>query len=67
MESHRSALAPLAPPRLRVYYDGLCPLCSREIAYYRIKDRPNLIDWIDITGEGFDAAAEGLDPAARSV
>jgi predicted DCC family thiol-disulfide oxidoreductase YuxK len=48
--------------RFRVYYDGLCPLCSREIEYYRKKDREAVIDWIDITQDNFDASAEGLDP-----
>jgi predicted DCC family thiol-disulfide oxidoreductase YuxK len=46
----------------RVYYDGLCPLCSREIDYYRTKERAELIDWVDITQGDFDAKAEGLDP-----
>ena len=49
--------------RFRVFYDGLCPLCSREISFYRTKDASEAIDWIDITREGFDAEAEGLNPA----
>lgn len=49
-------------PALRVYYDGLCPLCSREIDHYRSKDVARDIQWVDITADGFDAAAEGLDP-----
>jgi predicted DCC family thiol-disulfide oxidoreductase YuxK len=48
--------------KFRVYYDGLCPLCSREIEYYRKKDLGAVIDWIDITQDDFDASAEGLDP-----
>jgi predicted DCC family thiol-disulfide oxidoreductase YuxK len=50
---------------LKVYFDGLCPLCSREISYYRKKapaTTVNPIEWVDITADGFDAAAEGLDP-----
>ena len=50
-------------PSLRVYYDGLCPLCSREIDHYRARDLARAIQWVDITAEGFDAASEGLDPA----
>jgi predicted DCC family thiol-disulfide oxidoreductase YuxK len=48
--------------KFRVYYDALCPLCSREIDYYRTKDRDEVIDWVDITQENFDATSEGLDP-----
>ena len=50
------------PSQMRVYYDGLCPLCSREIDFYRTKGGANAIDWIDITANGFDPIAEGLDP-----
>lgn len=47
---------------LAVYFDGLCPLCSREIDYYRKLPGASSIRWVDITEDGFDAAAEGLDP-----
>jgi predicted DCC family thiol-disulfide oxidoreductase YuxK len=48
---------------LIIYYDGLCPLCSREIDHYRnqAKDRSN-IQFVDIMGENFDAKLHGLDP-----
>lgn len=47
---------------MKVFYDGLCPLCSREIDYYKKKDQSALIKWCDITEPGFDAQAENLDP-----
>ena len=47
---------------LTVYFDGLCPLCSREIDYYRKKPGALNINWVDITAPGFDAKREGLDP-----
>ena len=50
------------PFDLTVYYDGLCPLCSREIAHYRKKDSANQIQFIDITDPKFSAEAVGLDP-----
>ncbi len=49
-------------PQLKVFYDGLCPLCSREIDYYRTKKGADGVSWVDITASGFDARAEGLDP-----
>jgi predicted DCC family thiol-disulfide oxidoreductase YuxK len=34
---------------LTVLYDGACPLCSREIAWYRRKTAREAIDWLDIS------------------
>ena len=47
-----------------VYYDGLCPLCSREIAHYRNKAPAGRVHFLDITEPGFDAAAHGLESTA---
>lgn len=49
---------------LTVYYDGACPLCSREIDHYRKKDTAGRLRLVDIAAPGFDARAAGLDPAA---
>ena len=35
------------PPCTTVYYDGACPVCSREIAMYRRRDRAGAVRWID--------------------
>lgn len=32
-----------------VYFDGACPLCSREIAMYRSMDGADGLRWVDIT------------------
>jgi predicted DCC family thiol-disulfide oxidoreductase YuxK len=48
--------------RVAVFFDGGCPLCSREIEHYRKKPRSSQIDWIDIDKPGFDAKLHGLDP-----
>ncbi len=48
---------------LRVYYDGLCPLCSREIKHYRKQSVGEKIQFIDITLPDFKAKNEGLDPS----
>jgi predicted DCC family thiol-disulfide oxidoreductase YuxK len=48
-------------PPVTLYYDGLCPLCSREIAHYRKKAVGDALRFIDITDLKFDAAEHGLD------
>jgi predicted DCC family thiol-disulfide oxidoreductase YuxK len=48
---------------LQVFYDGACPLCSREVAHYRRRDIHSAIAWIDIAQPSFKAASYGLDSA----
>jgi predicted DCC family thiol-disulfide oxidoreductase YuxK len=35
------------PTPLRVYYDGGCPVCSREIAFYKNRAGAEAVDWVD--------------------
>jgi predicted DCC family thiol-disulfide oxidoreductase YuxK len=50
-------------PVLTLFYDGLCPLCSREVAYFRRRLAGDAdIRFLDITEAGFDARSHGLDP-----
>ena len=48
--------------KLQVYFDGLCPLCSREIDVYRKKDKAGAIEFVDISHPEFTAEKEGLHP-----
>jgi predicted DCC family thiol-disulfide oxidoreductase YuxK len=34
---------------IRVYYDGGCPVCSREIGWYRAMRGAERVDWVDIS------------------
>jgi predicted DCC family thiol-disulfide oxidoreductase YuxK len=36
------------PNQLQVYYDGGCPVCSREIAFYKARPGTNGFRWIDV-------------------
>jgi predicted DCC family thiol-disulfide oxidoreductase YuxK len=48
---------------LTLFYDGLCPLCAREMDHYRrcAAGLPGIV-FVDITDPSFDPAAHGLDP-----
>lgn len=43
-----------------VYYDGACPLCSREIAMYRRLAGSDALRWVDIHGAGPAELGPGL-------
>ncbi len=45
--------------RYQLLYDGACPVCSREVLWLH-RRRPAAIEAVDISLEGFDAAAYGL-------
>jgi predicted DCC family thiol-disulfide oxidoreductase YuxK len=35
--------------RPTVYYDGACPLCAREVGFYRRQNGSDRICWVDIS------------------
>ena len=37
------------PVPLTVYFDGACPVCSREIALYRRQPGASALSWVDAT------------------
>lgn len=47
---------------LILYFDGLCPLCSREVSHYRKRATPGSVEFVDITDPEFNPLAHGLDP-----
>jgi predicted DCC family thiol-disulfide oxidoreductase YuxK len=48
---------------LQVYFDGGCPVCSREIAVYRSRPGAERFEWVDITRSDADLGP-GLTPQA---
>ncbi len=48
---------------LELFYDGECPLCSREVAWIRRLDKSSRIVLTDIAASGFDAAELGVTQA----
>ena len=45
-------------PQLEVFFDGLCPMCAREINMLRGWDTDRRIRFTDIASSSFDAEAE---------
>jgi len=45
---------------IQVFYDGACPLCTREMKMLARRDRRGRIRFTDIAAAGFDAAIYGL-------
>jgi predicted DCC family thiol-disulfide oxidoreductase YuxK len=54
----------MSATHLTLFYDGLCPLCSREIAHYRKHAPPDAVTFVDIAAPDFRAAGNGLDAVA---
>lgn len=47
-----------------VYYDGGCPVCSREINFYRRLPSGESLAWVDVTQAEESALGPGLSHAA---
>jgi len=48
----------------KVFFDGNCPVCSREIRFYRRRRRAEQIDWVDVSSCESAALPPGLDRAS---
>lgn len=48
---------------IKVYYDGKCGLCSKEINHYKKIAPKGLFDWQDITKSDEDLKAQGISLA----
>ena len=46
--------------RLAVYFDGACPLCRREIGFYRDMTGADDVDWIDVSEASGSQLPDGL-------
>jgi len=45
---------------LIVFFDGSCPMCRREIEYYKGMKGADKIDWLDITSPAINVELFGL-------
>lgn len=56
------SLSPHFP--LKVFFDGACPLCSREIDHYRKQDHRQWLEPVDISAPDFDPQRYGISHEA---
>jgi predicted DCC family thiol-disulfide oxidoreductase YuxK len=49
--------------KIKIFFDGQCPLCSREIAFYKRQKGAELLEWIDIYNSSLSDYPDGLTPA----
>lgn len=49
LDHHTAGSVAATAPAIDVFYDGGCPICRIEVAYYGRIDRRDSIRWIDIT------------------
>jgi predicted DCC family thiol-disulfide oxidoreductase YuxK len=48
------------PGKLTVHYDVACPLCRREIDFYRGRGGAGLVEWVDAAGSDAELLAPDL-------
>ena len=49
---------------ITVYYDGACPLCAREVAFYRRRRGGDRLNWVDVSAIEDQEVAPGLSKSA---
>lgn len=49
---------------IRVFFDGQCPVCGREVAIYRRLVETDSVDWRDLTGGSDVLRDESVDLSA---
>ncbi len=60
MVSSPPGRVPPDPPELTVFYDGGCPLCTKEIAFYERCSGADRIRWVDVSLATEPDVAAGL-------
>lgn len=48
---------------IKIFYDGACGMCSREINHYRKVAPPGVFDWVDVMSDRSALAGENISLA----
>lgn len=51
----------ITPVKPIIFYDGSCPLCSKEINHYQRLDYKQKVEWLDLTTNTDRLAAYGIE------
>lgn len=64
-----SRLRTVAAPEVALFWDGGCPLCKREISYYKWIDVEKRVNWVDIDADPsqLDQHGVSLDAALAKI
>lgn len=46
--------------KIKVFFDGSCKVCSKEINYYNKHDKNNKFNWIDLNSRSKDLKSLGI-------
>ena len=46
--------------KIKVFFDGSCKVCSKEINYYNKHDKNNKFNWIDLNSRSKDLKNLGI-------
>lgn len=49
--------------KLTVFYDGACPLCNREISFYKRRKGSEAVNWIDVNRSAKEELVPSLTKA----
>lgn len=52
------------PAPIQVYYDGGCPVCSREIRFYKARPGSDSMTWVDVNASASPDLGPGLNREA---
>lgn len=45
---------------MKVFYDGACPMCSREIEFYKSRQSIETVEWVDLAKLDSEFAYPGI-------
>ncbi len=62
--SNSQTFVTAATPTTTVFFDGGCPICSREIAFYQKQSGADAVAWVDITRCQDDSLPQGVTRSA---